>query len=80
MTESAKLQRAKARQAYEPRPAHRLCRNCEHFKFDEQEVEGVLCNYARQFNLRCGLGGFPVLMTATCGMHDFRKGYLKEQE
>jgi hypothetical protein len=68
---------AKAAQGYEPKPVPQTCMNCGHFKLDlalpKWKIERNLqCpgrygqEYAREKNLRCGLGGFAVKKTATC--------------
>ena len=66
----SKQQQAKESQGYDAHPVPRMCANCEHFKFDEQESK--YGGYIEHKNLRCGIGGFKVMKKGTCHEHVYR--------
>lgn len=60
---------AKAAQYYQPKPVHSVCGNCLHFTSKTEEIRYSSYgagSWMREYELRCGLGGFKVGKAGTC--------------
>jgi hypothetical protein len=76
---------AAEQQAYEAAPVHATCSNCVNLQFDRELADWMVrsnafhvargCaapygeNAKEHARLRCGIGGFPVVMTGVCSRH-----------
>jgi hypothetical protein len=63
----SKVQQAKDAQGYSTTP--HSCANCKHFTCDKKTVKakyGYMSDYIMDTNLRCSIGNFKVMKTATC--------------
>lgn len=68
----SKQAEAKTRQVYRAKPVNRMCSNCRHFTSEEVRKPGYGESfYTEERNLRCSIGEFKVMKTATCDEHDW---------